>query len=483
MSGPIQPKSPELRVISGPGASRSGRRFARVERQTVQGQPALGGDVTERRTFYVETYGCEMNQYDSDFIASRFLEEGYAPAPDPGSADVLLFNTCSVRQGAEDRVKARVRSFAGIKATRPDMVLGVVGCMAQRLGRELHEEEKLVDLVAGTDTYRDLPALVEEKRDRESALVHTPAESEHTYSIGAGAYPTPSEGPCAFLTIMQGCDKFCTFCIVPFTRGRERSKAWTDVVREAEQLVARGAQQITLLGQNVNSYRDGDVSFDRLLRKVDAVPGLQRLTFTSSYPRDMTDEVFHAIADGASCLEFLHFPVQSGSNRILKRMKRRHTVEWYVDRIDAARRIIPGVQFSSDLMVGFPGETEQDFQDTLELVRRVRYAECYMYKYSPREGTPALKLPDELPDDEKSRRLELLIKTQREIGLEVLKENLGREVEVLVEGPSKRNPREPWGRTRNRFMVVLPEDSARPGDLVRVKLAEISGTTYRGVLV
>ncbi len=481
MSAPIVPRSPEMRFLeSGPGRSRSGRDFERLGSVVA---PAVGTEAGERRTFYIETYGCEMNRYDSDFIASRFLEEGWVPAPDPDSADALLFNTCSVRQGAEDRVRARVQSFAGVKRRRPDMVVGIVGCMAQRLGEELGEESPVVDLVAGTDTYRELPDLVQERRESASgaAVVRTDVDAQHTYGITT---PIASlDGPHGFLTIMQGCDKFCTFCIVPFTRGRERSKPWQDVIREAEVLVERGARQVTLLGQNVNSYRDGDVDFPQLLREVDRVPGLDRVFFTSSYPRDMTDEVFEVIASHRTPMEFLHFPVQSGSDRVLKRMKRRHTVDWYLRRIEAARRIIPEVQFSTDLMVGFPGETEQDFQATLELVERVRYAECFMYRYSPREGTPAVNLADDLPEAEKSRRLELLIRTQRRIVGEILQENVGKEMDVLVEGPSKRNPREWFGRTRNRFMVVLPEGSAQTGDVVRARLAALRGSTYRGVPV
>jgi tRNA-2-methylthio-N6-dimethylallyladenosine synthase len=464
----------------GPGRSRSGREFERLGSLVA---PAVATDRGERRTFYIETYGCEMNRYDSEFIASRFLEEGWVPSPDPDTADVLLFNTCSVRQGAEDRVRARVQSFAGVKRRRPDMVLGIVGCMAQRLGEELGEEQPLVDLVAGTDTYRDLPDLVEERRASAAgeAMVRTDVDAHLTYAITSPVGDL--DGPAGFLTIMQGCDKFCTFCIVPFTRGRERSKPWREVVQEAEVLVSRGARQVTLLGQNVNSYRDGEVDFPQLLREVDRVEGLDRVFFTSSYPRDMTDEVFEVIASHRTPMEFLHFPVQSGSDRVLKRMKRRHTVDWYLRRIDSARRIIPDVQFSTDLMVGFPGETEEDFQDTLRLVERVRYAECFMYRYSPREGTPATKLPDDLPEEEKSRRLELLIATQRRIVGEILEENVGRVMDVLVEGPSKRNPRESFGRTRNRFMVVLPEGSAKTGDVVRVRLAALRGSTYRGIPV
>ncbi|GJM45106.1 MAG: tRNA-2-methylthio-N(6)-dimethylallyladenosine synthase [Gemmatimonadota bacterium] len=480
MSTPIVPKSSQMHFLQepGPGRSRSGRRFERIGSVAA---PALGSEPGERKTFYVETYGCEMNQYDSDFIASRFLDEGYVPAADPDTADVLLFNTCSIRQGAEDRVRARVQSFAGVKRRR-DMVLGVVGCMAQRLGDELQQGQGLIDIVAGTDTYRDLPEMVEEMRGRaEGRIVRTDADAEQTYAIRN--YPTDQEGISAFLTIMQGCDKFCTFCIVPYTRGRERSKPWQDVVTEAQTLVDRGARQITLLGQNVNSYRDGPVDFAELLRQVDTVKGLERVFFTSSYPRDMTDEVFEVIAGHRTPVEYLHFPVQSGSDAVLKRMKRRHTVDWYLQRIDAARRIIPDIQFSTDLMVGFPGETEEDFQATLRLVERVRYAECFMYAYSPREGTPATRLTDDLPDGEKARRLETLITLQRGIVKEILEENEGRILEVLVEGPSKKNPRECFGRTRNRFMVVLPEGSAQPGDMVRVRLSELRGSTYRGIPV
>jgi tRNA-2-methylthio-N6-dimethylallyladenosine synthase len=444
----------------------------------------MGSGPDDRPTFYIETYGCQMNEYDSEYIASRFLQEGYAPAPDPESADAVIFNTCSVRQGAEDRVRARIEGLSGLKRSRRDMTIGVVGCMAQRLGTDLEiGREGLVDLVAGTDTYRDLPSLVKERRGngRRGRLVRTEIDSDYTYAIEH--YPGPLEGPVAFLTIMQGCDKFCTFCIVPYTRGRERSKPWADVVEEAGRLVERGAKQITLLGQNVNSYRDGAVDFAQLLRHVSAVEGLERLYFTSSYPRDMTVDVFRAIAECAAPVECLHFPVQSGSDRTLRRMKRRHTAEWYLRRIDQARAIIPDVQFLTDLIVGFPGETEEDFRETLRLVERVRFAECYMYKYSPRAGTPATRLPDDLPDEEKSRRLTELIELQRRIGTEVLEENLGRTMEILIEGPSKRDPSEPFGRTRNRFMVVLPPGSGRPGDLIRVRLDELRGSTFRGVPV
>jgi tRNA-2-methylthio-N6-dimethylallyladenosine synthase len=249
---------------------------------------------------------------------------------------------------------------------------------------------------------------------------------------------------------MQGCDKFCTFCIVPFTRGRERAKPWREVVDEARRLV-------------------------------DRVEGLERVHFTSSYPRDMTTDVFRAIAECRTPVEFLHFPVQSGSDRVLRRMIRRHTAEWYLRKVDEARELIPDVQFVTDLIVGFPGETEEDFRDTLRLVEQVRYSECYMYKYSPREGTPAVRLPDDLPEEEKSRRLTELIELQRRIGTEILEENVGKTMEVLIESPSRRNAREPFGRTRNRFMAVLPEGSARTGDLVNVRLEELRGSTYRGV--
>jgi tRNA-2-methylthio-N6-dimethylallyladenosine synthase len=442
--------------------------------------PAVIPATEERPTYWVETYGCEMNDYDSEFIASRFLEEGYAPAASAEMADVLLFNTCSVRQGAEDRVRARIENFAGRKRTKPKGLIGVVGCMAQRLGKSLDVGKGLVDLVVGTDAYRDLPELVRTRLSspKGERIVATEIESDTTYGIERYASPPP--GPCAFLTIMQGCDKFCTFCIVPYTRGRERSKPSHEVVAEAERLVARGARQITLLGQNVNSYRDGDVDFAKLLRLVDKVEGLERVFFTSSYPRDMTENVFHAIAECRTPIAFLHFPVQSGSDRVLRRMKRRHTVEWYLRQIDLARKIIPDVQFSTDLIVGFPGESHSDFQATLDLIERVRFAECFMYSFSPRRGTPAERLADELSADEKASRLQELIDRQRRIGHDVLVRNLGRRMEVLVEGPSRRDPREPFGRTRNRFMVVLPPHSALPGELVDVELSQLKGSTFRG---
>jgi tRNA-2-methylthio-N6-dimethylallyladenosine synthase len=442
--------------------------------------PETATDSAELPTFWIETYGCEMNTYDSEFVASRFLEEGWVPAAGPESADLVLVNTCSVRQGAEDRVRSRVASFAGLKHERPDLLVGVIGCMAQRLGETLEAGRGVVDLVAGTDTYRSLPDLVAERRSLGpgTRLVRTGGDAEHTYSISR--HPRPQDGPLAFLTIMQGCDKFCTFCIVPFTRGRERSKPLPEVLAEARRLVERGVKQITLLGQNVNSWRDGDAGFARLLRELDRIDGLERVFFTSSYPRDMTTEVLSAVAECRTAIEFLHFPVQSGSDRVLRRMKRRHTAEWYLRRVEEARALIPGLQLSTDLIVGFPGETEDDFRETLRLVEQVRFAECFMYAYSPREGTPAARLPDELPEEEKARRLRELIALQRRIGREVLEESRGETREVLVESPSRRDERETFGRTRQRFMVVVPEGAARPGDLIDVRLEELHGSTFRG---
>ncbi|MGQ0721604.1 MAG: tRNA (N6-isopentenyl adenosine(37)-C2)-methylthiotransferase MiaB [Candidatus Eiseniibacteriota bacterium] len=472
LTPPIAPRSKEMRIFrptAAPATASGGLAL-----------PASATDTAELPSFWIETYGCEMNTYDSEFIASRFLEEGWAPASGPDRADVVLVNTCSVRQGAEDRARQRVASFAGLKHARPDLLVGVVGCMAQRLGEGLEAGRGVVDLVAGTDTYRDLPGLVAERRalGPGQRIVRTPADARSTYSIAR--HPRAQEGPCAFLTIMQGCDKFCTFCIVPFTRGRERSKLLDEVLAEARRLVDRGVRQITLLGQNVNSWRDGEHGFARLLRELDRVEGLARVFFTSSYPRDMTTDVLDAVAECRTAIEFLHFPVQSGSDRVLLRMKRRHTVEWYLRRVEEARARIPGLELSTDLIVGFPGETEDDFRETLRLVEQVRYAECFMYAYSPREGTPAARLADELSEEEKSRRLGELIALQRRIGREVLEGNLGRVSEVLVESPSRRNEREVFGRTRRRFMVVLPEGLGRPGDLIDVRLAELHGTTFRG---
>lgn len=443
--------------------------------------PVLGTGSDEMRTFYIETFGCQMNDYDSEFIATRFLEEGYLPAASAEVADVLIFNTCAVRDGAESRVRRRVMNLSTLKRERPGFTIGVVGCMAQRLGEDIAFPRGLVDLVAGTDTYRDLPRLIEESRGRQrrAPLVHTSQESLSTYTLPDKI--TPLAGPVAPLTIMQGCDKFCTFCIVPMTRGRERSKPWGEVIREAQNLVQRGAKEIQLLGQNVNSYRDGDVGFADLLRRVDDIPGVERIHFTSSYPRDMTEDVFRAVAEGRAPVRFLHFPVQSGSDRVLRRMKRRHTVDWYLRQIDLARTWIPDVQFATDLIVGFPGETDEDFQGTLDLVRRVRFAECYTYNYSPREGTPASKLVDDLPDEVKAERLGQLIEVQRKIGREILAAEVGKRERVLVEGPSKRDSSEVFGRTRHRFMVVLPQDGVKPGDLVDVDLVELRGTTLRGI--
>src|SRR5256885_6124420 len=344
------------------------------------------------RRVYIETYGCQMNVSDSELMFGVLGRDGYVRTDDPAVADVLLINTCAVRDHAEQRVLGRMGELKRYK--RPGDVMGVVGCMAQRLGPKLLERVPQVDLVIGPDGYRALPELIARARDGQRAAEVTFKQWEHYEDV-----PPARDNPTsAFVTVQRGCDYRCTFCIVPMTRGPERSRKLADVVREVEGLVARGTTEVTLLGQTVNSYHDGEHDFADLLRAVGGVAGIRRLRFTSPYPTDFSQRVLAAMAQTPPVCEHVHLPVQSGSNRVLRRMLRRYTRERYLEVAAALRHAVPGIALTTDIIVGFPGETEQDFEETVSLVREVRFDDAYTFKYSPRDGTPAVKLKDRVPD-------------------------------------------------------------------------------------
>jgi len=432
--------------------------------------------MTSTRRVYIETYGCQMNVADSELMFGLLGREGYVRTEQPADADVVLVNTCAVRDNAEQRVIGRVGELQRYK--RAGGVLGVVGCMAQRLGPRLLEQVPRVDLVVGPDAYRNLGQLI---GIAESGQRMTDTEFrswEHYEDVP----PVREKGPTAFVTVQRGCDYRCTFCIVPYTRGPERSRRLADVVREVRQLAEQGASEVTLLGQTVNSYHDGEHDFADLLLAVGVVDGIRRVRFTSPYPTDFTPRVVEAMATSDAVCEHVHLPVQSGSNAVLKRMLRRYTRERYLEVVAALRAAIPGITFSTDIIVGFPGESEAQFQETLSLIADADFDDAYTFKYSVRDGTPAVRLHDHVPGEVGSERLGRLIETVRRNARRKSLARVGEIHEVLVERRAKRGELM-LARTRTNHLVLvdLPADSA--GEYHRVRLTGTTGSTFTGAVV
>ncbi len=448
------------------------------------------------RTFYIESYGCQMNFSDSEIVASVLTDSGYRLTHDPAAAGVVLLNTCAIRENAEQKVRQRLQDFKAGKRRNPGLVVGMLGCMAERLKSTLLEEEKLVDLVAGPDAYRDLPRLIATV-DSGRKAVNVLLSLEETYADISPVRLAPG-GVTAFLSIMRGCDNMCSFCVVPFTRGRERSRDPESIEREAAQLVSDGYREVTLLGQNVDSYiwhadtntkkairragvEDGAISFARLLdRLARAFPGL-RIRFSTSNPGDMTDDVLHAMARHENLCKCIHLPVQSGSDAVLNRMNRGYTRERYLERIDSIRRILPGCGLSTDIITGFCGETESDHAETLSLMRSVAFDFAYMFKYSERPGTAAARqYEDDVPDAVKARRLREVVDLQMSHSLESNRRDVGRMHRVLAEGPSRKSADRLQGRNTQNKVVVFPRGHHRPGDTVDVLVTGCTAATLLG---
>jgi tRNA-2-methylthio-N6-dimethylallyladenosine synthase len=422
---------------------------------------------------YIETYGCQMNVADSELMFGVLGRAGYVRAEDPENADVMLVNTCAVRDNAEQRVIGRMGELQRYKRTGG--VLGVVGCMAQRLGPALLAKVPRVDLVVGPDAYRNLPELI--------GLAHSGQRVSDTEFRSWEHYedvpPAREKAPTAFVTVQRGCDYRCTFCIVPHTRGPERSRKLADVVREVAELVDQGTTEVTLLGQTVNSYHDGTHDFADLLRAVGGLGGLRRVRFTSPYPTDFTPRVIEAMATTRAVCEHVHLPVQSGSNAVLKRMLRRYTRERYLEVARELRQSIPGLTFSTDIIVGFPGETDADFEETLSLVTDADFDDAYTFKYSVREGTPAVRLKDHLSDEVASARLDRLIEVVRANARRKNVSRVGEIQEVLVERPAKRGNLM-LGRTRTNHLVLLDLPASAVGQYHTVRLTGTTGSTFTG---
>ena len=422
---------------------------------------------------YIETYGCQMNVSDSELMLGVLGRDGYVRTDDPALADVLLVNTCAVRDHAEQKVLSRLGELKVYK--RRDTVLGVVGCMAQRLGPRLLERVPQVDLVIGPDGYGGLPELIARARAGERAVQVEFKSWEHYEDVP----PLRDRAVSAFVTVQRGCDYRCTFCIVPMTRGPERSRKLADVVREVEGLAAGGTTEVTLLGQTVNSYTDGEHDFADLVRAVGAVAGVRRLRFTSPYPTDFTERVLTALAETPPVCEHVHLPVQSGSSRVLKRMLRRYDRARYLEVVAALRRALPGIALTTDIIVGFPGETEQDFQETVSLVEQVGYDDAFTFKYSPREGTPATRLKDAVPDDVAGERLERLIALVRGLARRKNVGLVGTTHEVLVEGRAKRGALL-QGRTRTNKVALFAGPDEWIGSYRDLRLTGTTGSTFTG---
>lgn len=447
------------------------------------------------KKLYLESYGCQMNFSDSEVVASILATDGYATTRNIEDADLVLLNTCSIRDNAEQRVRKRLTEFKSLKKQNPDLVVGILGCMAERLKKNLLEEEHLVDLVAGPDAYRDLPNLLNEVGTGQRA-VNVLLSREETY---ADITPVRLDqgGISAFVTIMRGCDNMCSFCVVPFTRGRERSRNPYTIVDECHELYRNGYREVTLLGQNVDSYRwnlsskgeviqshEPTVNFAQLLIMVAQVSPKLRVRFSTSHPKDMTDEVLHAIANHENICKYIHLPVQSGSSNVLYRMNRGYTREWYLNRIEAIRRIIPNCAISTDIIAGFCGETDEEHQETIALMREVCFDYAYMFKYSERPKTLAeRKFEDDVLEEIKGKRLTEIIELQNDHSLLMNQRQIGEIQEVLVEGPSRRSEAQYCGRNSQNSMVVFDKKNAVKGMYVQVKIIDCTSATLMGELV
>jgi tRNA-2-methylthio-N6-dimethylallyladenosine synthase len=430
-------------------------------------------------TVYVETYGCQMNVSDSELILGKLAAHGYTSVPQPDGADVILLNTCAIREHAEQRVIGRLGELR--RNMKPGSIVGVTGCMAQRLGPLLLEKAKHVSVVIGPDGYRGLPDLIDRARRGERAISTTFDLEEHYEDFA----PRRFDKVKAWIPVQRGCDYRCTYCIVPTRRGSERSRKLADVVREVETVVAEGMSEVVLLGQTVNSYHDGEYGFDELLRAVGRVDGVRRIRFTSPHPNDFTDPVIEAMAEVEAVCEHVHLPMQSGSTRVLKRMLRRYTRETYLECVARLRAAIPGLAVTTDVIVGFPGETDEDFAETLDVVREVGFVEGFTFKFSPRDGTPATRMPAELtvPDDVASERLAALVATIRGIARASNMLHLGKRYEVLVEKEAKRGGDLVQARTRDFKTVLIPGDATMLGEYYSVELTGTTGSTFTGQIV
>ncbi|MFM7710261.1 MAG: tRNA (N6-isopentenyl adenosine(37)-C2)-methylthiotransferase MiaB [Ferruginibacter sp.] len=459
------------------------------QRQGEAFSPAITDPASYRKRFYIESYGCAMNFADSEVIASILHENHLGSTTELSEADLILINTCSIREKAEERIRKRLAQIQHLKEKKPELLIGILGCMAERLKAQLLEEEKLVDLVVGPDAYRTLPSLIEEAETGQKA-VNVLLSREETYADIA-PIRLNSNGVTAFVSIMRGCNNMCSFCVVPFTRGRERSRPVTSILAECDALFNEGYREVTLLGQNVDSYHwhgedhSNTTSFAQLLEKVAQISPLLRVRFSTSHPKDITDDVLFTMQRYDNICNYIHLPVQSGSNRVLQLMNRTYSNEWYIAKVDRIRELLPDCGLSTDMIAGFCTETEEDHQATLQLMAYCQYDLAYLYFYSERPGTlAARRFEDDVPLETKKRRLQELVDLHRIHSLQSMQKEVGKIFTVLIEGDSKRSDQDFFGRNDQNKVVVFPKNgSLKPGDYVRVHIQQCTAGTLIGTIV
>ncbi len=445
-----------------------------------------------KKHFYIESYGCAMNFADTEVVASILHENGFGATLKPEDADLILINTCSIREKAEQTVRNRLTQFKQYKKGNKGLLVGVLGCMAERLKSQFLEEEKLVDMVVGPDAYRTLPGLIEEAETGQKA-VNVLLSRDETYA-DISPVRLNSNGVTAFVSIMRGCNNMCSFCVVPFTRGRERSRDAASIIKECRELFEQGYREVTLLGQNVDSYYDDGprttdngrppVKFSELLETVAQISPLLRVRFSTSHPKDITDDVLHTMAKYENICNYIHLPVQSGSTRLLQLMNRTYSREWYIAKVDRIKEILPDCGLSTDMIAGFCTETEEEHQESLSLMEYCKYDLAYLYFYSERPGTlAARRFKDDIPEEVKKRRLQELVDLHRSHSLESMQKEVGKTFKVLVEGTSKKNKEELFGRNDQNKVLVFPKENYKPGDYVQVKVERCTTGTLIGKTV
>jgi len=443
-------------------------------------KPKLDSKFPNGKKVYIETYGCQMNLSDTEIIISVLGETGYVETDKISDSDLILLNTCSVRENAEQRIFNRLEHLKSIKKRNPDTVVGILGCMAERLRNKLVEDYKFVDLIVGPDEYRKLPSLIDNIIETGEKGIAVKLSKVETYD---DLIPARKDGITGWISVMRGCDNFCTFCVVPFTRGRERSRSLGSIVKEAENLYKNGIKEVTLLGQNVNSYLDVDNNdFPGLLKAVASAVPEMRIRYTTSHPYDLSHKLLETMAEYDNICKYIHLPVQSGSDRILQLMNRLYTVEKYMEIMKMAKELMPGIGLSTDIISGFPTENEDDHKMTLEVMEKVEYDGAYMFAYSPRENTKAYKMDDDVPEEVKQRRLSEIIELQRNISLKQNKKLIGKTKEILLESLSKKSDDFMMGRTDCNKSVIIPRNGYNIGDKVLTKIERVNSATLFGLI-
>ena len=431
----------------------------------------------EQKTYYIETYGCQMNVYDSELVSNMMKLSGYKKTDDLSVADAIFLNTCSIREKAEETVHNRLKNFQHLKRKNPSMLIGVLGCMAQNLKDVLLEDKPYVDIILGPDSYRNLPKIIKDRTETSDHLVDTKLSKFEIYD---DLFPARTKGVNSWVSIMRGCDKFCTFCIVPFTRGRERSRPIDSIIKEVEDGVQSGFVEFTLLGQNVNSYKTPNGKFPVLLDRVAQIEGVKRLRFTSPHPKDVDDHMLEVMAKHKNICNQVHLPLQAGSDRILKRMNRSYTSSEFLILVNKIKKYIPDCTLTTDVIVGFPGETEDEFLDTLSIIEKVKFNFAYMFKYSSRPGTKAAQYEEQIEEDIKQDRLERLINLQLKNTLMQNRSLIGKTVKVLVEKVSKKSENQWSGRTEGGMWVIFDRNNENIGEVVNIRIDDARGVSLFG---